>query len=217
MGAYSLRTQGFTKHLQRKKSDGTATPAHLVAFADASKQAMAACVYLLHNGRTDLLNAKSKLPSIKENPTIPKLELNALTMITVFRALESKMHINGITIYSDSEIALAWMNPKLDVKVRVLVKNRTSEIHRIMKDLRRNGATINFGYISTTSNPAELQQEDYQRKSSKNFLSGGKDQIFFFGPRNAGPPRDELSTQKHEIRLIKPLYQQLPPPQFAKK
>ncbi|VDO74316.1 unnamed protein product [Heligmosomoides polygyrus] len=26
------------------------------------------------------------------------------------------MHINGITIYSDSEIALAWMNPKLDVK-----------------------------------------------------------------------------------------------------
>ncbi|KAL6723726.1 hypothetical protein Aduo_018702 [Ancylostoma duodenale] len=40
-------TQGFAIQIPRKASEGTKTPARLVAFADASKHAMAACVYLV--------------------------------------------------------------------------------------------------------------------------------------------------------------------------
>ncbi|VDP26514.1 unnamed protein product [Heligmosomoides polygyrus] len=67
--------------------------------------------------------AKSKLSSIKDNPTITKLEMNTLTMAArlsnaIFSALQKRVPIKEITIYSDSEIALGWIkNTKLDAKV----------------------------------------------------------------------------------------------------
>ncbi|WKX89272.1 hypothetical protein Q1695_008712 [Nippostrongylus brasiliensis] len=109
--------QGYTKHIPRKASDGEMTsPARLVAFADASKQAMAACVYLVHKGRSELLIAKSKLPSMKNDPTIPKLEMNALTMATrlvrvTAQALQHQLHIQSVIVYSDSEVAMYNYDP----------------------------------------------------------------------------------------------------------
>ncbi|VDO75433.1 unnamed protein product [Haemonchus placei] len=56
------------------------TNVSLVLFADASSHGMAACAYLVSGSDSHIIAGKSKLPSIKDKPTIPKLELNALTM-----------------------------------------------------------------------------------------------------------------------------------------
>ncbi|KAK6762412.1 hypothetical protein RB195_023216 [Necator americanus] len=63
----------------------------LAIFADASDTAMATCAYLFDN--TSLVMARCKLPSIRTRPTIPKLEINTITMATrlaraVYRSLE---------------------------------------------------------------------------------------------------------------------------------
>ncbi|KAL6723512.1 hypothetical protein Aduo_018507 [Ancylostoma duodenale] len=122
---------------------------------------MAACVYLVCEGSSALVIAKSKLPSIKDNPTIPKLEINALTMATrlvntVFHAIRSKVSISAIMISSDSELSLSWLaNPHPDQKAGVLVRNRTAEIRRIADDLKRTGPLVKFGYVKTDLNPAD--------------------------------------------------------------
>ncbi|KAL6723514.1 hypothetical protein Aduo_018508 [Ancylostoma duodenale] len=156
----TAQVQGFTRNLPRRICDDSAT-ACLVAFSDASKNAMAACVYLVCEGSSALVIAKSKLPSIKDNPTIPKLEINALTMATrlvntVFHAIRSKVSISAIMISSDSELSLSWLaNPHPDQKAGVLVRNRTAEIRRIADDLKRTGPLVKFGYVKTDLNPAD--------------------------------------------------------------
>ncbi|EPB67551.1 hypothetical protein ANCCEY_13358 [Ancylostoma ceylanicum] len=52
----------------------------IVLFADASEIAMAICAYMVSQDSSHLLMAKSKLSPIKTRTTIPKLEMNALTM-----------------------------------------------------------------------------------------------------------------------------------------
>ncbi|PIO53245.1 Pao retrotransposon peptidase [Teladorsagia circumcincta] len=52
----------------------------LVVFSDASSIGMATCAYITSNNGSAAVAGKSKLPSLKETPTIPKMELNALTM-----------------------------------------------------------------------------------------------------------------------------------------
>lgn len=71
------RIQGFTfsvpRFLAPKLSKGT-----LITFADASGSAMPVCTYLFHEGNAQLM-AKSKLPPLRDQYTVPKMELNALT------------------------------------------------------------------------------------------------------------------------------------------
>ncbi|KIH52114.1 integrase core domain protein, partial [Ancylostoma duodenale] len=147
--------------IPRKASEGTNPPARLVAFADASKHAMAACVYLVHSGSSQLVIAKSKLPSIKENPTTPKLEMNALTMATRLasttqRALKQQITIEAVIIYTDSEIALAWLVTRdPDKKVGILVKNRCAEIRRICAEMGKQGIPLSFGHVNTEANAAD--------------------------------------------------------------
>ncbi|KAK6728556.1 hypothetical protein RB195_005911 [Necator americanus] len=52
----------------------------LITFAEASSGAMAACVYLRSDDAVNLLMAKGKLPPLDSKVTVPKLELNAMTL-----------------------------------------------------------------------------------------------------------------------------------------
>ena len=118
----------FETYIPRRVSQ-IGIPSHLILFADASKRCMATCAYLISNNESHLLTGKSKLPSIKTNPTIPKLELNALTMVTrlahsICTALRHHTAINQIIILSDSEIALSWIRSnKIENTRGTLVKN----------------------------------------------------------------------------------------------
>ncbi|KAK6728882.1 hypothetical protein RB195_006130 [Necator americanus] len=82
--------------------------ASLSTFADASNEAMAASVYLQSEESINLLFGKSKLPSLKHEATIPKMELNAMTLAVrvtnaVLTQLQSVMKIRQVYIFSDSE------------------------------------------------------------------------------------------------------------------
>ncbi|KAK6763916.1 hypothetical protein RB195_024304 [Necator americanus] len=144
--------QNFGKCLPRKVSDGSrSSPAEVVAFTDASKSAMATCVYLVQNHKAILLMAKSKLPSLKTKSTIPKLEVNALTMGTrlansTYQAMRDRLNVTEITIFTDSEIALSWLrNPQLSTNGRLLARNRSQEIRKIAEQLRQVNVTVKFG------------------------------------------------------------------------
>ncbi|KAK6735467.1 hypothetical protein RB195_018589 [Necator americanus] len=70
---------GFEKNLPRFLAPKGSTNL-LVTFSDASSNTIAACVYLYQDNRANLIMAKSKLPSIQVQYTLPKLELNAMTL-----------------------------------------------------------------------------------------------------------------------------------------
>lgn len=52
----------------------------LIVFTDASQYAIAACAYLTSQDESNIIMAKSKLPPVKTSMTIPKLEMNAVTL-----------------------------------------------------------------------------------------------------------------------------------------
>ncbi|KAK6762461.1 hypothetical protein RB195_023254 [Necator americanus] len=131
----------------------------LVLFSDASGQAMETCAYLVSTLVSNLLAGKSKLPPIKDNVTIPKLELNAVTMATrvahsIFTAIQYRTRISEVVILSDSQIALKWIASPCPAEERtgVFVKNRVTEIRKIVKDIP---ITVHFLYMSTAVNPAD--------------------------------------------------------------
>ncbi|VDP12873.1 unnamed protein product [Heligmosomoides polygyrus] len=128
----------------------------------ASKIAMAACVYIGSPSSTNLIIAKSKLPTLKAVTTIPKLEMNALTLgarLTHFTysSLRASSNVHQMLFFSDSEIALGWIKAPPDRKAAgVLVANRLEEIRRIVKDLHTQGLQCLFGHIPTAGNPADF-------------------------------------------------------------
>ncbi|VDL64515.1 unnamed protein product [Nippostrongylus brasiliensis] len=133
----------------------------LFAFADASQFAIATCVYIATTGNPQLVMAKSKLPSLKTSITIPKQEMNALTLsarVTHFicSAMEPLCSVRFITFFTDSEIVLGWIkNAPSRKDAGTLVINRLKEIRKIVEDMRSKGIECVFRYISTTENPAD--------------------------------------------------------------
>ncbi|VDK40164.1 unnamed protein product [Cylicostephanus goldi] len=158
----------FNRHLPVKNCE------NLAVFADASEQAMAACAYVFHENKSELLMGKSKLPSIKSKTTIPKLEMNALTMATrlahsICEVLRSAC--NGITnvfLFSDSQIVLSWTRnfPKKD-DAGVFVHNRLKEMRKIVEELSRKGTSVHFGYVATTFNPADAGTRGLSKEQLK--------------------------------------------------
>uniref|UniRef100_A0A1I7W6R0 DUF1758 domain-containing protein n=1 Tax=Heterorhabditis bacteriophora TaxID=37862 RepID=A0A1I7W6R0_HETBA len=136
-------------------------PARIIVFTDASQQAIATCAYLSTTDDSYLIMAKSKLASLKGISTIPKLEMNAITIgtrlaLAVFKSLRSTIPIHEIFILSDSEIALKWIQAPLDRKcLGVLVSNRCREIRKIVMEIMNNGTHIQFGHVPTHLNPAD--------------------------------------------------------------
>ncbi|EPB68637.1 hypothetical protein ANCCEY_12266 [Ancylostoma ceylanicum] len=148
---------GFQCHIDREVAQIDETT-NLVVFSDASKEGMAACAYLSTDDSSSLMVGKSKLPSIKENPTIPKLDLNALTLAvrlahSVYQAVKAPTRIQHVVILCDSEIALAWTSSfPVEPTAGILVRNRVHEIRKLTAEFQ---APVRFRYVNTTENPAD--------------------------------------------------------------
>ncbi|KAK5985525.1 Pao retrotransposon peptidase [Trichostrongylus colubriformis] len=148
---------GFQMMLPRQVA-GAHSACNLVLFADASCAGMATCAYLVSEHGSHLVTGKSKLPSLKDSPTVQKLELNALTMATrlsysIHVALRHKVDIKNVLIMSDTEISLSWIKAtKVEKLHGVLIKNRVAEIRRIVAEI---STTVRFGYVKTSDNPAD--------------------------------------------------------------
>ncbi|KAK5976259.1 hypothetical protein GCK32_010721 [Trichostrongylus colubriformis] len=168
----------FYKELERKTQprDEKCT---MAVFADASQIAMAACVYITSSSSTKLIMAKSKLPSLKTATTIPKLEMNALTLGArlahfVHTSLGALMEIHQILFFTDSEIVLGWIQTPPDRQnVGVLVANRLKGSGELSQIWRRTGynACSDMCQPRTTQQIVELGASTHRPVGSR---SGGK-------------------------------------------
>ncbi|KAK5970969.1 hypothetical protein GCK32_022755 [Trichostrongylus colubriformis] len=178
------KAREFEKRIPRRIADKASTH-QLVVCTDASIEAMCAVVYLRNKESQNILIAKSRLPALRAKHTIPKLELNALTMgarlsINTMKELEGQIKIDHVFILSDSEIALSWVkNWTAHTDTGVLVRNRCKEIAEIAGNLTKRGIPIQFGYINTKINPADLGTRG---------ISGSefRDSIWWNGPQGEG-------------------------------
>ncbi|KAK5967515.1 hypothetical protein GCK32_019892, partial [Trichostrongylus colubriformis] len=187
------KAKEFEKSIPRRIAEKAAVH-QLVVCTDASNEAMCAVVYLRNEESQNILIAKSRLPALKTKYTIPKLELSALTMgarlsINTMTELEGQIKIDRIFILSDSEIALSWVkNWTTHSEKGVLVKNRCKEIAEISGNLAKKGIPINFGYINTKFNPADVGTRGI---AGSEFLNS----IWWKGPQITALPEDTLLFQ----------------------
>ena len=111
----------------------------LHGFADASKKAYCAVVYLVYETEegifSSLVCAKTRVAPLKEL-TIPRLELMsarilASLMDTVYKALQTQVKIDSCRYWLDSKTALYWINNA--GLWRQFVQHRVNEILTVFK------------------------------------------------------------------------------------
>ncbi|KAK6012576.1 hypothetical protein OSTOST_22254, partial [Ostertagia ostertagi] len=164
------RATGFTKVIPRQLFDSPrfTTNYQLHTFVDASSHSIAVCVYLRSHTsdnqiRCRLVIARHRLTPVKQlksDPviTIPRLELVALQLgmqLTKFVYDELDLKIDKINIYSDSQIALNWIQS--DKPKGVFIQNRVLKIRPTLlstthvASCNTNEPTINWPYLRTFS------------------------------------------------------------------
>eukprot|EP00794_Sanderia_malayensis_P004267 gene4267-biopygen3471 len=120
-----------------KQASGDVKNCYLHGFADASKSAYSAMVYLVYeiNGRiySSLICAKSRVAPLKEL-SIPRVELMAARILstlmdTVYKALSTQVRIEGCRYWSDSKTVLCWINNNAQWKQ--FVQHRVNEIFQL--------------------------------------------------------------------------------------
>lgn len=144
-------------------------------FADASKRAYGACVYLrcvYPDGSITmhLLCSKSR-NAPRPELSIPRLELCAAQLLTrlILKTTESlKMDFDDVVLWSDSQIVLAWLkrNPH---QLEVFVRNRVTEIVA-------GTSHCSWKYIKSKENPADAVSRG---KSAGELLN---DDLWWHGP-----------------------------------
>ncbi|XP_070569252.1 uncharacterized protein [Ptychodera flava] len=131
--------------------DNSESDVEIHAFADASDKAYGSAVYIKSGDHTTLVMAKTRVAPInKQSQTLPLLELMAAVIATrlskfVTSALSTKYNILRNVLWSDSQIALHWINAR--GKPDVFTTNRVKEI---------NSFTQTYKYVPTAHNPADL-------------------------------------------------------------
>ncbi|XP_055944394.1 uncharacterized protein LOC129975353 [Argiope bruennichi] len=127
----------------------------LIGFGDASKNAYGCAVYtrsLSRSGeiKVSLLCSKSRVAPIKEI-SIPRLELCAedlLSKLTVKVLSSLQLDIDGLHLYSDSTVVLAWIKTP-PTSLKTFVANRVARIQEYTKNFQ-------WHYVNTAENPADL-------------------------------------------------------------
>nr|CDJ83930.1 Retrotransposon domain containing protein [Haemonchus contortus] len=145
--------KGFHKQIPRRVANKEEQH-ELITFSDANTHTMAACTYIKEDEKHWLIQAKTKLPSLKTVHTIPKLEINALTIATrltlsTYEELKKTTKIKAVYILTDSEITLGWLKTVGETKIAgVLVANRVKEIKRIAEKLQNYKLQTELKYTS---------------------------------------------------------------------
>ena len=128
---------------------------NLHTFADASKEAYCATVYLVcklqNQVSSNIIAAKTRLPPLRKVRRIPKLELTAARIaakltVTVKEALLNTP-IEECSMLTDSSTVLHWIEGK--GKYKQFVENRVKEIHSLLPN-------VTCKHCLTQDNPADL-------------------------------------------------------------
>ena len=127
----------------------------LHGFADASKKAYCAVIYLTYRAQTGryskMLTSKTRVAQLKEL-SIPRLELMAgmvlvKLMSTVKNALCSQVQVQQTKLWSDSMTALYWIMNRGEWKQ--FVRHRVNEI-------LKSSSKSDWSYCPSEENPADI-------------------------------------------------------------
>ena len=136
-------------------------PADLMLFTDASSSAFGYVMYAKQNDKSNFLIAKCKAAPIKKK-TLPTLELLgvylALQGLTSHLKTYQNYNINSVTVAVDSQVALQWVLSDIGkCRKNVFVNNRLKDIKAFEKQIfELYNVKINYKYVPTNSNPADL-------------------------------------------------------------
>lgn len=129
----------------------------LHGFADSSTKAYGCAIYLVsfdnyNKGMSRLVCSKSRVAPIKP-VTLPRLELCACVLLarfmkTVQNALALSLTISKTSFWTDSMIALAWIQSDAS-RWNVFVANRVSDIQDLC-------AKDDWNHVGSTDNPADI-------------------------------------------------------------
>lgn len=182
----------------------------LHGFSDSSNQAFGAAIYVRTMDRhghimVKLLFAKSRVAPIKTQ-TIPRLELSAaLLLATNMQAVKTalKIPIDKVKCWSDSTIALAWINTEPH-RLNTFVANRVTKIQALTD-------SSSWSWVSTNENPADLLSRGVFGDKFVNCSKTSK--LWFEGPSFLSKPSQEW-PQNHNQSLstlpeLKPIHKTL--------
>lgn len=147
-------------HISRNiPNTDSALAVQLIGFADASSTtAYGCCIYLrvvelTGKAKLYLLCSRSRINPSAKPLTIPRLELNACLMLAQLMAkvkdtISKKITVNDVYLFSDSQIALAWLNTE-PTKLKAYVSNRVKMVQSLT-------SRWHWLYVSTQNNPADI-------------------------------------------------------------
>ena len=150
-----------SKFIVDRQTVNSESPADIVCFVDASKTAYGFVAYTVQNNKTNLLFSKSKLA-----PMPPK-SLPTLELLSSFLALKcvnniikepnfTEIKINKITIFSDSQVSLAWLLKGAAPRKNVFVNNRLKDIRLLQQELATINIPVEFKFTTGCDNIADL-------------------------------------------------------------
>ncbi|CAM1298626.1 Uncharacterised protein r2_g835 [Pycnogonum litorale] len=137
----------------------------LLCFCDASALAYTAVIYLRQpgTGKTTLIFSKTRLAP-KNKLTIPRLELMAVLIgVKALQYLEKELdfpHVRRI-LWTDSQCVMKWLITKRSLSK--FVENRIETIKEV--------GNINYRYVSTKDNPADLPSRGCKSENGPEWLT----------------------------------------------
>ena len=150
---FELNLHEVSKFSTTRRCIETDTPIRLLCFVDASQEAFSANVYAYQatalGVSCHLVFSKAKVAPVNQKLTLPRLELNAAVLgANAMRFVSSELNhpVNGMSLWSDSQIVLHWLYSKKTLPA--YVSRRKEKI--------LNGKPIDLGYVPSNENPADL-------------------------------------------------------------
>ena len=145
--------------------NATVTTVDLHGFCDSSNQAYCAVVYAVNeSGVSRIVTSKAKVAPIKV-VSIPRLKLLSCVLLAEIMekicGLLKDVKISKKYMWSDSEVALAWIKVKDKVR-ESWVQNRVNKIKEICD-------VNSWNYVNTSLNPADIGT----REASELKFAGG--------------------------------------------
>jgi len=123
------------------------TPLEIHGFADASKMAYTAVIYGETPSGIAIITSKTKVNSIKNRKTLPKLELCAAYLLAkLLSVVTATIQVNAeIHAWSDSTITLGWIRNNI---------NKVKFVRMRIEQLKELAPTATWRFVGTKENPA---------------------------------------------------------------